>query len=155
METPIKRGRGRPTGSKTVLTPKQVITKQTMGLYKSIEHMLTPDQRVYFEAAFNGRAEFDSVMESELFLRFFSVYVTKVLSDQVSDPDMKIVKDFSSILGQFNTALKTLEDMKNKRLEMELKNKNGDESGVVGETRESALGRLQGIFEKYPTERTG
>ena len=152
LEQP-KRGRGRPKGSVTKTDVAKKVVRETQSLYRDIHHMLTPEQREYFELAFKGQAEFDSVMESELFLRYFSVYMTKLLSSEMDNKG--VLKDMGSILGQYNTAIKTLEEMKMKRLEMEMKKKNGNDSGVVDTARESALGRVQGILEKYPVGRTG
>ena len=153
IQQPPKRSRGRPKGTVTKSETAKEVVKQTQALYKDIQHMLTPEQRQYFELAFKGQAEFDSVLESELFLRYFSVYMTKLLSSQMDNQG--VLKDMGAILGQYNTALKTLEEMKMKRVEMEMKQKNGNDAGVVDTARESALGRFKGILEQHPIGKTG
>src|SRR5574339_527127 len=100
-----KRLGGRPKGSSTKSQTAKAIVKQTQALYKDIEHMLTPEQKEYFEMAFKGQREFDPVLESELFLRYFSVYMTKLLSTQMDNNS--VLKDMGAILGQYNTAIKT------------------------------------------------
>lgn len=150
-ETPRKRGRKK--GSTNKSSTQKAFIEHTHKLYKDIEHMLTPEQREYFEMAFSGKAEFDPVYESELFLRFYSVYMTGLLSRQLNNDG--VLKDMGQILGQYNTALKTLEDMRMKRKEMEMKQKNGNNEGVADLSRESALGRFENLHRKSSRKSTG
>lgn len=120
--------------------------KATEGLYKDIEHMLTPEQREYYERAYNGVGELDPVLEMQLFIRLFGLYVTRMMAEGLTDE--KLFRDMGAILGHFRGAIKDLEDMQVKRSELKRKYKDDEsyEGGVPDHSRKSADALIQDIL---------
>ena len=137
---------GRPKGSTTRTPAQKRLMKATESLYKDIEHMLTQEQKDYYELAYSGKGEIDPALEMQLFIRLFGLYVTRLLSEGLLDE--KLFRDMGAILGHYRGAIKDLEDIQVKRYELKRKYKDdeSDESGVFDRTRKSANDLLESFL---------
>lgn len=143
---PPRRGVGRPLGGKTRSPSAKKLQKAKDNLYRDVEHMLTDEEKAYYEQAYGGKKELDPAIEMQLFIRLFGLYVTNLMSEGLTDQNL--YRDFGTILGHYRGAIKDLEDIRVKRAEIKRKYKDDEtnEGGVPNYTRQSASDRIQDIL---------
>jgi hypothetical protein len=141
LKIPKRKG-GRPPGVPN--RPKgeaAAVIDQVQHMFELVQHLLTPEQVVYYKRAFQGKEEFDPMRHSEFFMLLYGVYANNTLVTAIKE---KIVsQDIAQTLREYRMGLKELDDMRRAR---EKDNKKGNESGVVDPTRESKLGALEAIL---------
>lgn len=137
---------GRPLGRKNSTPSQKKLQKATKSLFQDVEHMLTDEEKEYYQLAYNGKMELDPALEMQLFIRLFGLYVTRMMAEGLSNE--ALFRDMGGILGHYRGAIKDLEDMRVKRAEMKRKYKDDEvnESGVSDFTRQSAESRLEDIL---------
>jgi hypothetical protein len=137
---PLRKGPGRPPGS----AKQRAMLKRFQDVYDKIEVMLNPKQKEYYQKVFSGRAEFDAVRLSELFMLQFSLYTAGVLDDAIENK--KISEGLAQTLAQYRMGLKDVEEMHRKREDAESKK---DANGrLVDPTRQSSESRLDTLIER-------
>jgi hypothetical protein len=141
LEEPKKHKRpGRPPGS----VQQRAMLKRFQEIYDKIKGMLNDEQRSYYEKVFSGRAKFDAVKLSELFMLQFSLYTASVLDEAIENK--KISEGLAQTLAQYRMGLKDVEDMHRKREELEAKKDANGKS--VDPTRESSESRLDELIAR-------
>lgn len=114
-------------------------------LYGSIAHMLSSDQQEYLDRLMNGEAEPDPMLDLAIFMRLVHAYGVQAVKWSVEE--RKVTKDIGSILGEVRQGAVALENMKNKREELDkAKNTDDDGEGLDRASRESAFSILEGFL---------
>lgn len=140
---PLAKKRGRPPGSRTA----RGMLKKFQEIFDKIEPMLNDEQRDYYQRVFSGRAEFDAVKMSELFMLQFSLYASTVLDEAIDSK--KISEGLAQTLAQYRMGLKDVEDMHRKREDADSKKEaNGR---LVDPTRQPTKSRLDSLIERAAT----
>jgi hypothetical protein len=149
-EPPKKRGRGRPLGVKN----KKGFLKLIDRNYDKLESMLNDKQKEYLRLAFQGLQEYDPLIQAEIFMILYQLYITDVMDkamnyvDKDGNPSVLITQDIAQTLGQYRMGLKDVEDMKQRREDK--KAKASDKDGLVDPTRKSSLPVLESILKESP-----
>lgn len=145
-ESPVKRGRGRPPGARNKKGLLKVIDKN----YDKIESLLNDTQKAYLKKAFQGLAEFDPLMQMEIFLILYQLYITEVMDKAMNyttkegEQTVLFSKDIASTLDGYRMGLKDAEDIRMKR-EVQ-KAKTSDNERLVDPTRKSEASFLQELI---------
>lgn len=139
-----QRGRaGRPKGS--LNKPKEgeiAVVDRVKAIYKVIQHMLTPEQRNYYDLAFSGKVPYDPMKHAEFLAILYGVYANDVLLEAIEN---KVVsQDIAQTLREYRMALKELDDMKNTRK----KEQERQDEQLADPTRESSQSRIDEIIER-------
>lgn len=142
-EKPAERkGAGRPKGSRNKTPTQKYMLEHFEDLLQAVEHMLTPEQRKYYQTAFQGREDLDPIKEMELLLRLHNVYTMTIVTEAMGQ--RKASKEVSDNVAQQRMGLKDLFDMKRKKEEIE--EKRGATQQMADPTRKSEMGVLAGLL---------
>jgi len=145
-----KRKPGRPAGA-LAKDQEERLVDRVQEMYKTIEHMLTTEQRAYYKRAFSGKEAFDPMKHAEFFAVLYSIYAQDILLEAI--PKKIVSQDIAQTLREYRMALKELDDMKARRdKEQEAKN---EQSKLVDPTRKSSQSRLDEIIERASKEPAG
>jgi len=145
-EEPKKRGRGRPPGVKNRKGFLKLIDRN----YDKLESMLNNTQKKYLKESFNGMAEYDPLIQAEIFMILYQLYITDVMdkamnyTDKDGNPTVLITQDIAQTLGQYRMGLKDVEDMKQRREDK--KAKTSDKDGLVDPTRKSSQALIESLI---------
>ncbi len=145
LKIPAKRKAGRPAG--TLNRPKQgevALVDRVKEVYEVIQHLLTPEQREFYQRAFTGKESFDPMKHAEFFAILYGVYANDILLEAIEN---KVVsQDIAQTLREYRMSLKELDDMKRARAkEQAVKD---DQGKLVDPTRESSQSRIDEIIER-------
>ena len=134
---PPRRKPGRPTGSKG----KRGFLKLINRNMDKVESMLNDKQKKYLKESFAGLVEYDPLIQAEIFMILYQLYITEVMekamnsTDKEGNPSVYVSQDIAQTLGQYRMGLKDVEDMRVRRETQRLKD--ADNEKHVDPTRKS------------------
>ena len=144
-----KKKMGRPPGARNRKGFLKIIDKN----YSKLESMLNDEQRRYMKRLFAGLQQYDPVVQAEIFMLLYQLYITDVFDKAMNHTNKEtgektplVTQDIAQTLGQYRMGLKDLEDMKHRR-EVQ-KAKASDDERVVDPTRKSTMAVIQDIVEE-------
>jgi hypothetical protein len=137
-DDPKPKRKGRPPGARNKKGFLKLIDKN----YDKLESLLNDKQKQYLKLSFQGMADYDPLIQAEIFMLLYQLYITDVFDNAMNYTDPKtgevrplVTQDIAQTLGQYRMGLKDIEDMRQKRDAQ--KAKSSDNERMVDPTRKS------------------
>lgn len=145
-EQPKKKRMGRPPGARNRKGFLKLIDKN----YDKLESLLNDKQKEYLKKSFQGLADYDPLIQAEIFMLLYQLYITDIFDKAMNhvnkDGELTplITQDIAQTLGQYRMGLKDIEDMRIKREAQ--KAKASDDERMVDPTRKSKNSVLEELI---------
>lgn len=142
-DAPIKRGPGRPKGSKN--RPRETVktSEKLQELFNRFEPYLTTEQKKYVKGVIAGEQDLDCFYEMELLVRQMSLLFQESATWFFGQG--KVSQDLAKFADGLRMAIKDLHDMQTKREDAQAK-KSSDDGLVLTTSERPEMARLTEIL---------